>query len=657
MPQSKGPFYMTTAIAYTSGKPHIGNTYEIVLADSIARFRRQEGYDVFFQTGTDEHGQKIELKAEEAGITPKEFVDNVSTEIKRIWDLMNTSYDKFIRTTDDYHEKQVQKIFKKLYDQGDIYKGSYEGLYCTPCESFWTESQLVDGKCPDCGREVKPAKEEAYFFKMSKYANKLIEHINTHPEFIQPVSRKNEMMNNFLLPGLQDLCVSRTSFKWGIPVDFDDKHVVYVWLDALTNYITGIGYDADGNSSEQYKKFWPADLHLIGKDIIRFHTIYWPIFLMALGEPLPKQVFGHPWLLQNDGKMSKSKGNVIYADDLVDLFGVDAVRYFVLHEMPFENDGVISWELMVERMNSDLANTLGNLVNRTIAMSNKYFGGVVNKTGVEDAAIDGDLKAVVTATRDKVQAKMATLHVADAITEVFTLFKRCNKYIDETMPWALAKDEAQQDRLAEVLYNLVESITIGANLLKSFMPETTDKIFAQLYPANPEAGVRDFDDLATFGLRETGLKVTETPEILFARLDFEKDLKEKVEAIQEAQKKANGVTEYPQVEVKPEITFDDFEKVQFRVAKVLTCEAVKKTKLLKFELQIGDEKRTIVSGIQKYYKPEELIGKKLVVCTNLKPRKICGIESQGMIISAWDDKDNLSVLTLENDIIEGAEIG
>ena len=657
MPQNKGPFYMTTAIAYTSGKPHIGNTYEVVLADSIARFRRQEGYDVFFQTGTDEHGQKIELKAEEAGITPKEFVDNVSTEIKRIWDLMNTSYDKFIRTTDDYHEKQVQKIFKKLYDQGDIYKGSYEGMYCTPCESFWTESQLVDGKCPDCGREVKPAKEEAYFFKMSKYANKLIEHINTHPEFIQPVSRKNEMMNNFLLPGLQDLCVSRTSFKWGIPVDFDDKHVVYVWLDALTNYITGIGYDADGNSSEQYKKFWPADLHLIGKDIIRFHTIYWPIFLMALGEPLPKQVFGHPWLLQNDGKMSKSKGNVIYADDLVDLFGVDAVRYFVLHEMPFENDGVISWELMVERMNSDLANTLGNLVNRTIAMSNKYFGGVVNKTGVEDAAIDGDLKAVITATRDKVQAKMATLHVADAITEVFTLFKRCNKYIDETMPWALAKDEAQQDRLAEVLYNLVESITIGANLLKSFMPETTDKILAQLYPANPEAGVRDFDDLATFGLRETGLKVTETPEILFARLDFEKDLKEKVEAIQEAQKKANGVTEYPQVEVKPEITFDDFEKVQFRVAKVLTCEAVKKTKLLKFELQIGDEKRTIVSGIQKYYKPEELIGKKLVVCTNLKPRKICGIESQGMIISAWDDKDNLSVLTLEKDIIEGAEIG
>ena len=646
---------MTTAIAYTSGKPHIGNTYEIILADAIARYKRAEGYDVYFQTGTDEHGQKIQEKAEAAG--PKEFVDQISGEVKRIWDMVNSSYDNFVRTTDEDHEKCVKKIFKKLYDQGDIYKGSYEGLYCTPCESFWTESQLVDGKCPDCGRPVQPAKEEAYFFKMSKYADRLIDYINTHPDFIQPVSRKNEMMNNFLLPGLQDLCVSRTSFKWGIPVDFDPKHVVYVWLDALTNYITGIGYDADGNSSEQYKKFWPADLHLIGKDIIRFHTIYWPIFLMALGEPLPKQVFGHPWLLQNDGKMSKSKGNVIYADDLVDLFGVDAVRYFVLHEMPFENDGVISWELMVERMNSDLANTLGNLVNRTIAMSNKYFGGVVNKTGVEDAAIDGDLKAVVTATRDKVQDKMSTLHVADAMTEVFSLFKRCNKYIDETMPWALAKDESKKERLEEVLYNLVESITIGANLLKSFMPETTDKILAQLYPANPEAGVRDFDDLATFGLRETGLKVTETPEILFARLDFEKDLKEKVEAIQEAQKKVNGVTEYPQVEVKPEITFDDFEKVQFRVAKVLTCEAVKKTKLLKFELQIGDEKRTIVSGIQKYYKPEELIGKKLVVCTNLKPRKICGIESQGMIISAWDDKDNLSVLTLEKDIIEGAEIG
>lgn len=658
MPQNKGPFYITTAIAYTSGKPHIGNTYEIVLADSIARFRRQEGYDVFFQTGTDEHGQKIELKAEEAGITPKEFVDNVSTEIKRIWDLMNTSYDKFIRTTDEDHEKQVQKIFKKLYDQGDIYKGSYEGLYCTPCESFWTESQLVDGKCPDCGREVKPAKEEAYFFKMSKYANRLIEHINTHPEFIQPVSRKNEMMNNFLLPGLQDLCVSRTSFKWGIPVDFDDKHVVYVWLDALTNYITGIGYDADGNSSDLYKKYWPADLHLIGKDIIRFHTIYWPIFLMALGEPLPKQVFGHPWLLQNDGKMSKSKGNVIYADDLVELFGVDAVRYFVLHEMPFENDGVISWELMVERMNSDLANTLGNLVNRTIAMSNKYFEGVVNKTGVCDDMIDADLKSVVTATRDKVQNKMATLHVADAITEVFTLFKRCNKYIDETMPWALAKDESKQGRLAEVLYNLVESITIGANLLKSFMPDTTDKILAQLYPENPSAGVRDFDDLATFGLRESGLKVTETPEILFARLDYEKDLKEKVEAIQEAQKKANGAVEYPVVEKKPEITFEDFEKVQIQVGEVLKCEPVKKAKkLLCSQIRIGDEVRQIVSGISQYYKPEEMVGKKVAVITNLAPRTICGVESNGMILAAMDDKNNLSVMTVDKDIISGSEIG
>lgn len=647
---------MTTAIAYTSGKPHIGNTYEIVLADSIARYKRQEGYDVFFQTGTDEHGQKIEIKAEEAGITPKEFVDNVSSEIKRIWDLMNTSYDKFIRTTDDYHEKQVQKIFKKLYDQGDIYKSEYEGMYCTPCESFWTESQLVDGKCPDCGREVKPAKEEAYFFKMSKYANKLIEHINTHPEFIQPVSRKNEMMNNFLLPGLQDLCVSRTSFKWGIPVDFDDKHVVYVWLDALTNYITGIGYDAEGDSSEQYKKYWPADLHLIGKDIIRFHTIYWPIFLMALGEPLPKQVFGHPWLLQNDGKMSKSKGNVIYADDLVDLFGVDAVRYFVLHEMPFENDGVISWELMVERMNSDLANTLGNLVNRTIAMSDKYFGGDVRSTGVTGEE-DADLKAVATGTRDRVQAKMATLHVADAITEVFTLFKRCNKYIDETMPWALAKDEAKQDRLAEVLYNLVESITIGANLLKPFMPETTDKILAQLYPDNPEAGVRDFDDLAAFGLRQSGLKVTDKPEILFARLDYEKDLKEKVEAIQEAQKKANGAVEYPVVEKKPQITFDDFSKVQIQVGEVLKCEAVKKTKLLCSQIRIGDEVRQIVSGIAKYYKPEEMVGKKVAVVTNLAPRTICGVESNGMILAAMDDKDTLSVMTVDKDIIAGSEIG
>ena len=670
MPQSKGPFYMTTAIAYTSGKPHIGNTYEIVLADSIARFRRQEGYDVFFQTGTDEHGQKIELKAEEAGITPKEFVDNVSTEIKRIWDLMNTSYDKFIRTTDDYHEKQVQKIFKKLYDQGDIYKGSYEGMYCTPCESFWTESQLVDGKCPDCGREVKPAKEEAYFFKMSKYANKLIEHINTHPEFIQPVSRKNEMMNNFLLPGLQDLCVSRTSFKWGIPVDFDDKHVVYVWLDALTNYITGIGYDADGNSSEQYKKFWPADLHLIGKDIIRFHTIYWPIFLMALGEPLPKQVFGHPWLLQGDGKMSKSKGNVIYADDLVDMFGVDAVRYFVLHEMPFENDGVITWELLVERLNSELANTLGNLVNRTIAMTNKYFDGVLNKTGVTSANdgvdadgksldFDADLKAVVTGTKARVQDKMKTLHVADAITEIFTLFKRCNKYIDETMPWALAKDESKQGRLSEVLYNLAESITIGANLLTPYMPKTAERILAQLYPANPAEGVRDFDDLDKFGLRKSGEKVTDAPEILFARLDLEEVLK-KAEELQAAQKKANGAAEeeYPQVEAKPEITFDDFEKIQIQVGEVLKCEPVKKAKkLLCSQIRIGAEVRQIVSGISKYYKPEEMVGKKVAVVTNLAPRTICGVESQGMILAAMDDKDNLSVMTVDKDIVSGSEIG
>lgn len=667
MPQNKGPFYMTTAIAYTSGKPHIGNTYEIVLADSIARYKRQQGYDVFFQTGTDEHGQKIELKAEEAGITPKEFVDNVSGEIKRIWDLMNTSYDKFIRTTDDYHEKQVQKIFKKLYDQGDIYKGSYEGMYCTPCESFWTESQLVDGKCPDCGREVKPAKEEAYFFRMSKYADRLIEHINTHPEFIQPVSRKNEMMNNFLLPGLQDLCVSRTSFKWGIPVDFDDKHVVYVWLDALTNYITGIGYDADGNSSEQYKKFWPADLHLIGKDIIRFHTIYWPIFLMALGEPLPKQVFGHPWLLQGDGKMSKSKGNVIYADDLVDMFGVDAVRYFVLHEMPFENDGVISWELMVERMNSDLANTLGNLVNRTIAMSNKYFGGNVAKTGADTTGagtdengasldFDAELKAVVTGTKARVEDKMKTLHVADAITEIFTLFKRCNKYIDETMPWALAKDETKKDRLSEVLYNLVESITVGANLLTPYMPETSERILAQLYPANPKAGERDFDDLDKFGLRENDIKVTEKPEILFARLDLEEVMKE-VEKIQEAQKKAAGIKDYPKVEKKPEITIDDFEKIQIQVGEVIKCEPVKKAKkLLVSQIRIGDEVRQIVSGIAAYYKPEEMVGKKVAVVTNLKPCKLCGVESQGMILAAADDENNLSVLTVDKDIIEGSEI-
>ncbi len=667
MPQNKGPFYMTTAIAYTSGKPHIGNTYEIVLADSIARYKRQQGYDVFFQTGTDEHGQKIELKAEEAGITPKEFVDNVSGEIKRIWDLMNTSYDKFIRTTDDYHEKQVQKIFKKLYDQGDIYKGSYEGMYCTPCESFWTESQLVDGKCPDCGREVKPAKEEAYFFRMSKYADRLIEHINTHPEFIQPVSRKNEMMNNFLLPGLQDLCVSRTSFKWGIPVDFDDKHIVYVWLDALTNYITGIGYDADGNSSEQYKKFWPADLHLIGKDIIRFHTIYWPIFLMALGEPLPKQVFGHPWLLQGDGKMSKSKGNVIYADDLVDMFGVDAVRYFVLHEMPFENDGVISWELMVERMNSDLANTLGNLVNRTIAMSNKYFGGNVAKTGADTTGagtdengasldFDAELKAVVTGTKARVEDKMKTLHVADAITEIFTLFKRCNKYIDETMPWALAKDETKKDRLSEVLYNLVESITVGANLLTPYMPETSERILAQLYPANPKAGERDFDDLDRFGLRENDIKVTEKPEILFARLDLEEVMKE-VEKIQEAQKKAAGIKDYPKVEKKPEITIDDFDKIQIQVGEVIKCEPVKKAKkLLVSQIRIGDEVRQIVSGIAAYYKPEEMVGKKVAVVTNLKPCKLCGVESQGMILAAADDENNLSVLTVDKDIIEGSEI-
>lgn len=667
MPENKGPYYITTAIAYTSGKPHIGNTYEIVLADSIARFRRQEGYDVFFQTGTDEHGQKIELKAEEAGITPKEFVDNVSTEIKKIWDLMDTSYDKFIRTTDEDHEKQVKKIFKKLYDQGDIYKSSYEGLYCTPCESFWTESQLVDGKCPDCGREVKPAKEEAYFFKMSKYADRLIQYIEEHPEFIQPVSRKNEMMNNFLKPGLQDLCVSRTSFTWGIPVDFDPKHVVYVWLDALTNYITGIGYDVDGNSTEQFAKLWPADLHLIGKDIIRFHTIYWPIFLMALDLPLPKQVFGHPWLLQGDGKMSKSKGNVIYADDLVDMFGVDAVRYFVLHEMPFENDGVITWELLVERMNSDLANTLGNLVNRTIAMSNKYFGGVVKKTGVtsEGAGVDengasldfdADLKAVVTATKEKVKTKMKTLHVADAMTEIFTLFKRCNKYIDETMPWALAKDEAQADRLAEVLYNLVEGITVGANLLKAFMPNTTDAILAQLYSENPKRGERDFDVLDQFGLRESGMKVTETPEILFARLDI-KDVLAKAEEIQAAQKAANGGVEYPVVEKKPEITIDDFDKIQIQVGEVLKCEPVKKAKkLLVSQIRVGDEVRQIVSGIAAYYKPEEMVGKKVAVITNLKPCKLCGVESQGMILAAADDNGNLCVVLPEKDIIAGSEI-
>lgn len=642
---------MTTAIAYTSGKPHIGNTYEIVLADSIARFKRQQGYDVFFQTGTDEHGQKIELKAEEAGITPKEYVDNVSTEIKRIWDLMNTSYDKFIRTTDDYHEKQVQKIFKKLYDQGDIYKGHYEGMYCTPCESFFTESQLVDGKCPDCGRPCTPAKEEAYFFKMSKYAPRLIKYINEHPKFIQPVSRKNEMMNNFLLPGLQDLCVSRTSFSWGIPVDFDPKHVTYVWLDALTNYITGIGYDCDGNSSELFNKNWPADLHLIGKDIIRFHTIYWPIFLMALDLPLPKQVFGHPWLLQGDGKMSKSKGNVIYADDLVDFFGVDAVRYFVLHEMPFENDGVITWELMVERLNSDLANTLGNLVNRTISMSNKYFNGVVTKTGVEED-VDADLKAVVTGTRAKVAAKMEDLRVADSITEIFNLFKRCNKYIDETMPWALAKDEAKKDRLAEVLYNLVESITIGASLLESFMPETTEKILAQL---NGEK--RSYEELDQFGLYPSGNKVTDKPEILFQRLDL-KEILEKVEAMKAAQAKPE-VPEEPVVDIdaKEEITFDDFGKMQFQVGEIIACEEVKKSrKLLCSQVKIGSQVKQIVSGIKGHYTAEEMVGKKVMVLVNLKPAKLAGVLSEGMLLCAEDADGNLSLMVPEKKMPAGAEI-
>ena len=648
---AKEKFYMTTAIAYTSGKPHIGNTYEIVLADSIARFKRQQGYDVFFQTGTDEHGQKIELKAEEAGITPKEYVDNVSTEIKRIWDLMNTSYDKFIRTTDDYHEKQVQKIFKKLYDQGDIYKGHYEGMYCTPCESFFTESQLVDGKCPDCGRPCTPAKEEAYFFKMSKYAPRLIKYINEHPKFIQPVSRKNEMMNNFLLPGLQDLCVSRTSFSWGIPVDFDPKHVTYVWLDALTNYITGIGYDCDGNSSELFNKNWPADLHLIGKDIIRFHTIYWPIFLMALDLPLPKQVFGHPWLLQGDGKMSKSKGNVIYADDLVDFFGVDAVRYFVLHEMPFENDGVITWELMVERLNSDLANTLGNLVNRTISMSNKYFGGVVTKTGVEED-VDADLKAVVTGTKAKVAAKMEDLRVADSITEIFNLFKRCNKYIDETMPWALAKDEAKKDRLAEVLYNLVESITIGASLLESFMPETTEKILTQL---NGEK--RSYEELNQFGLYPSGNKVTDKPEILFQRLDL-KEILEKVEAMKVAQAKPE-VPEEPVVDIdaKEEITFDDFGKMQFQVGEIIACEEVKKSrKLLCSQVKIGSQVKQIVSGIKGHYTAEEMIGKKVMVLVNLKPAKLAGVLSEGMLLCAEDADGNLSLMVPEKKMPAGAEI-
>ena len=647
----KKPYYISTAIAYTSGKPHIGNTYEIVLADAIARYKREQGYDVYFQTGTDEHGQKIELKAADAGVTPKEFVDNVAGQIKEIWDLMNTSYDKFIRTTDDYHEKQVQKIFKKLYDQGDIYKGHYEGLYCTPCESFWTPSQVVDGKCPDCGRPVQPAKEEAYFFRMSKYAPKLIEYINEHPEFIQPVSRKNEMMNNFLLPGLQDLCVSRTSFSWGIPVDFDPKHVTYVWLDALTNYITGIGYDCDGNSSELFNKNWPADLHLIGKDIIRFHTIYWPIFLMALDLPLPKQVFGHPWLLQGDGKMSKSKGNVIYADDLVDFFGVDAVRYFVLHEMPFENDGVITWELMVERLNSDLANTLGNLVNRTISMSNKYFGGVVTKTGVTEE-VDEDLKAVVTGTKAKVAAKMEDLRVADSITEIFNLFKRCNKYIDETMPWALAKDEEKKDRLAEVLYNLVESITIGASLLESFMPETTEKILAQL---NGEK--RSYEELDQFGLYPSGNKVTDKPEILFQRLDL-KEILEKVEAMKAAQAKPE-VPEEPVVDIdaKEEITFDDFGKMQFQVGEIIACEEVKKSrKLLCSQVKIGSQVKQIVSGIKGHYTAEEMVGKKVMVLVNLKPAKLAGVLSEGMLLCAEDADGNLSLMVPEKKMPAGAEI-
>ena len=650
---NKGKFYMTTAIAYTSGKPHIGNTYEIILADSIARYKRFEGYDVFFQTGTDEHGQKIELKAQEAGISPKEYVDGVAGQVKEIWDLMNTSYDKFIRTTDAPHEKQVQKIFKKLYDQGDIYKGHYEGLYCTPCESFFTESQLVDGKCPDCGREVVPAKEEAYFFKMSKYADRLIEHINTHPEFIQPVSRKNEMMNNFLLPGLQDLCVSRTSFSWGIPVDFDPKHVVYVWLDALTNYITGIGYDCDGESSEQFKKDWPADLHLIGKDIIRFHTIYWPIFLMALDLPLPKQVFGHPWLIQSDGKMSKSKGNVLYADELVDFFGVDAVRYFVLHEMPFENDGVISWELLVERINSDLANTLGNLVNRTISMSNKYFDGVVsNKNVCED--VDEDLKNVVTSTVDRVDAKMGELRVADAITEIFALFKRCNKYIDETMPWALAKDESKQDRLATVLYNLVESISIGAELLESFLPETAEKVLNQL-----NATRRGYDKLHTFGLYPDGDKVTEKPEILFARLDLDEVLK-KVEELhpQKEEEKANEeVAPGIDIEAKPEISYDDFMKMQFQVGEIIACEEVPKSKkLLCSQVRIGSQVKQIVSGIKKHYSAEEMVGKKVMVLVNLKPAKLAGVLSEGMLLCAEDENGELSLMVPEKEMPAGAEI-
>lgn len=646
-------FYMTTAIAYTSGKPHIGNTYEVVLADSIARFKRWQGYDVFFQTGTDEHGQKIELKAEEAGITPKEFVDQVSGTIKDIWDMMNTSYDKFIRTTDEDHEKQVQKIFKYLYDKGDIYKGEYEGMYCTPCEAFFTTAQLKDGKCPDCGREVHPAKEEAYFFKMSKYADRLIAYIEEHPEFIQPVSRKNEMMNNFLLPGLQDLCVSRTSFSWGIPVDFDPRHVVYVWLDALTNYITGIGYECGGEGSDLFKKNWPADLHLIGKDIIRFHTIYWPIFLMALDLPLPKQIFGHPWLLQGDGKMSKSKGNVLYPDQLVDFFGVDAVRYFVLHEMPFENDGVITWELMVERMNSDLANTLGNLVNRTISMSNKYFGGVVTNTGVSEA-VDEELEAVATEAVDKVSAKMENLRVADAISEIFTLFKRCNKYIDETMPWALAKDETKQDRLAAVLYNLVEGISIGASLLRPFMPETSEKILAQL-----NAKVRTIDEMKEFGLYQSGTKVTDQPEILFARLDV-KEVLEKVEAQKEAEQEDQGAEDEEPVidiEAKEEISYEDFMKMQFQVGRIIACEEVKKSKkLLCSQVQVGSQVKQIVSGIKAHYSAEEMVGKKVMVLVNLKPAKLAGVLSEGMLLCAEDENGELALMVPEKTMPAGAEI-
>ncbi|PNV59087.1 methionine--tRNA ligase [Clostridium sp. chh4-2] len=653
----KKPYYITTAIAYTSGKPHIGNTYEIVLADSIARYKREQGYEVRFQTGTDEHGQKIELKAEEAGITPKEFVDNVAAQIRSIWDLMNTSYDKFIRTTDEEHEVQVQKIFKKLYDKGDIYKGYYEGLYCTPCESFFTESQLVDGKCPDCGREVQPAKEEAYFFKMSKYADRLIRHINDHPEFIQPVSRKNEMMNNFLLPGLQDLCVSRTSFTWGIPVSFDPKHVTYVWLDALTNYITGLGYDCDGNNGELFEKYWPADLHLIGKDIIRFHTIYWPIFLMALDLPLPKQVFGHPWLLQGDGKMSKSKGNVLYADTLVDFFGVDAVRYFVLHEMPFDNDGVISWELMVERMNSDLANVLGNLVNRTISMSNKYFGGEVRNGGVSDA-VDEDLKQVVLAAVGKADAKMDNLRVADAISEIFNIFRRSNKYIDETMPWALAKDEAQKDRLATVLYNLVEAITIGASLLESFMPETSARILTQL-----NAQKRSLEEMKEFGLYPSGSKVTDKPEILFARMDL-KEVLEKVEAMHAAEAAADAedapaaeAEDVIDIEAKPEIEYEDFAKLQFQVGEIIACEAVAKSKkLLCSQVKIGSQVKQIVSGIKAHYSPEEMVGKKVMVVVNLKPAKLAGVLSEGMLLCAEDADGNLSLMVPEKKMPSGAEI-